>query len=95
MNTWQGYNSDEDRRRPDGGTQRESPTYHLRLNDELVRDFEAAILRSLDGYTPTAPFEPGAMRKSIERTPVKPFDSAAEAAEFHADIAAWLKGEKA
>ena len=80
MNTWQGYNRDEDRRRPDGGTQRESPTYH------------ATILWSLDGYTPTAPFEPGAMRKSIERTPVKPFDSAAEADEFHADIAAWLKG---
>ena len=64
MNTWQGYNSDEDRRRPDGGTQRESPTYPL----------------------PT--------RREIQRTPVRAFSGPPEADEFHADVAAWLKGEQ-
>ena len=64
MNTWQGYNSDEDRRRPDGGTQRESPTY------------------------PAPP-------RPIDTTPVRAFSGPPEADEFHADVAAWLKGEKA
>ena len=64
MNTWQGYNSDEDRRRPDGGTQRESSTY------------------------PAPP-------RPIDRTPVRAFSGPPEADEFHADVAAWLKGEKA
>lgn len=69
MNTWQGYNDDENRRAMRGPfdtwpAQRESPTYHP--ND-----------------------------RHIDPTPVKPFENAAEADEFHADIAAWLKGGQA
>lgn len=35
-----------------------------------------------------------AMPSPIPSSPVKPFDTAAEADEFHADVAAWLKEQQ-
>lgn len=100
---WPGYNSDEDRRRPDidalrdvfWGRQQESPTYYT---DEHLQHLED--MKAIWAYTEQR-LQEGLARheqRELQRTPyapVKPFDSAAEADEFHADIARFLKGEAA
>ena len=75
MNTWQGYNSDEDRRRPDDSRQQESPTFNV----------NGVPIRGVTSFSITP-------ARQISTTPVRAFSGPPEADEFHADIAAWLKG---
>ncbi len=72
MNTWQGYNDDENRR-------------HI---EDMKAIWAYTTKRLQDGLAQQEMRE--LQRRPYE--PVKPFDSAAEADEFHADVEQFLKG---